>query len=114
MVEPERLPALAVSMIENQDNEIFFSAASIWEVAIKQSAKSGFDLDPSLFRREMLEVGYQELPINGQHSAAVTSLPKIHEDPFDRILVAQANAEGMELLTCDSKVAAYPGPIKGL
>ena len=113
-VEPEKLPAAAIELIENEANEVYFSAASIWEVGIKSGAKPGFNLDPSLLRRALLDAGYEELSITGQHGAQVVNLPKIHGDPFDRILIAQATFEGMELLTRDEKVGLYPGPIKRL
>jgi PIN domain nuclease of toxin-antitoxin system len=60
----------------------------------------------------MLDDGYEELPVLGQHAVAVDSLPPIHKDPFDRILIAQAMVEGIILLTADSVIAQYPGPIR--
>jgi PIN domain nuclease of toxin-antitoxin system len=65
-----------------------------------------------LLRRGLLDNGYAELAITGEHALAVESLPPIHKDPFDRLLVAQATAEGMTLLTADASVALYPGPIR--
>jgi PIN domain nuclease of toxin-antitoxin system len=95
------------------DNELIFSAASLWEIAIKQAMeKSDFHIEVSVLRRNLLDNGYSELPITGDHAVAVRSLPLIHKDPFDRILVAQATVEGIMLLTSDSIVARYPGPIK--
>ena len=60
----------------------------------------------------MLDDGYEELPVLGQHAVAVDSLPTIHKDPFDRILIAQAMVEGITLLTADPVIAKYPGPIR--
>jgi PIN domain nuclease of toxin-antitoxin system len=71
-----------------------------------------FQTPPALLRRTLLDDGYEELPVMGQHAAAVAALPAIHKDPFDRILKAQSMVEGITLLTSDSIVAQYPGPIR--
>jgi PIN domain nuclease of toxin-antitoxin system len=62
--------------------------------------------------RPFLDNGYRELPIIGEHAAAVATLPMPHKDPFDRLLIAQASVEGIVLLTTDRVVAQYPGPIR--
>lgn len=112
---PQRLPAQAAALIENHDNQPVFSIASIWEVAIKASlGREDFQADATLLRRGLIENGYSELPIAGEHAVAVASLPMLHRDPFDRILVAQAQVEGILLLTVDTLVAAYQGPIRQL
>ena len=109
---PERLSARAFAMIDDPDAEPMVSAASLWEVAIKASlGREDFQVDPAILRRGLLEHGYTELPISGAHATAVARLPHIHKDPFDRILVAQAQLEGITLLTTDAIVARYPGPI---
>jgi PIN domain nuclease of toxin-antitoxin system len=109
---PERLPNAARQQIEDANNELFFSAASLWEVTIKRSlGRSDFQVDGRLLRRGLLDNGYNELPIASQHAVSIDNLPAIHKDPFDRILVAQATVEGMMLLTSDPTVAQYPGPI---
>lgn len=106
------LSAKAAALIEDPGNTLLFSAASIWEVAIKAGlGRADFDLDAGVFRRALLESGYEELPITGAHAAAVASLPDLHRDPFDRILITQAAVEGVTLLTADQAVLAYPGPI---
>ncbi len=111
--EPKRLSKQARALIENVDNEPLFSAASLWEVAIKSSlGRSDFQVDVRLLRRGLLDNGYSELPIVSDHVVATESLPPLHKDPFDRILVAQATLEGITLLTVDSLVAQYPGPIR--
>jgi PIN domain nuclease of toxin-antitoxin system len=111
--QPNRFSAAALRLIDNPANELFFSAASIWEVAIKRGlGRSDFQADPRLFRRGLLDNGYSELPILSDHVVAIDSLPPIHKDPFDRLLVAQATVEGISLLTADSVVARYPGPVK--
>ena len=109
---PERLPRRARTMIEQPDAEPTVSAASLWEVAIKAGlGREDFLVDPAMLRRGLLENGYTELAIGGAHATAVARLPGIHKDPFDRLLVAQAQVEGITLLTTDATVARYPGPI---
>ena len=111
--EPRRLPKQARILLDNPDNELLFSAASLWEVVIKRGlGREDFAVDARLLRRGLLDNGYSELPIVSDHVVAIDSLPPIHKDPFDRILVAQATVEGVTLLTIDSIVAQYPGPIK--
>ncbi len=111
--EPERLRPSARSLIDDPENEPHFSAASLWEVAIKSGlGRDDFRVDPRVLRRALLEHGYTELPITGAHAVAVDLLPPIHRDPFDRLLVAQAQIEAMTLLTADTTVAEYPGPIQ--
>jgi len=103
----------AESLIADRSNRICFSAASIWEVAIKSALnKPDFAVDPEILRQGLLANGYFELPITSAHAAAVRNLPPIHKDPFDRILIAQAIIERITLLTTDRKVAKYPGPIR--
>ena len=75
-------------------------------------ARDDFKVDARVLRRGLLDNGYGELPIVSDHFVAIESLPTIHKDPFDRILVAQATRGGISLLTIDSLVAKYPGPIR--
>ncbi|HVR26491.1 MAG TPA: type II toxin-antitoxin system VapC family toxin [Candidatus Polarisedimenticolia bacterium] len=111
--EPRRLPKQARILIDNPDNELLFSAANLWEVVIKRGlGREDFAVDARLLRRGLLDNGYSELPIVSDHVVAIDSLPPIHKDPFDRILVAQATVEGVTLLTNDSLVSQYPGPIR--
>ncbi len=110
--EPRRLPKRARNLIDNPENELLFSAASLWEVAMKRGlGRDDFKVDARLLRRGLLDNGYGELPIISDHVVAIDSLPPIHKDPFDRILVAQATFEGVTLLTLDDIVLQYPGPI---
>jgi PIN domain nuclease of toxin-antitoxin system len=112
---PERLPLEATKLIENEGNELLFSAASLWEVAIKKGlGRDDFQVDPRLLRRGLLDNGYLELSILSAHAVAVDGLPDIHKDPFDRILVAQAMIEGITLLTSDKRLTQYPGPVRGV
>jgi PIN domain nuclease of toxin-antitoxin system len=111
--QPNRLTPTARKLIDSPSNELLFSAASVWEVAIKRGlGRSDFQADPRLLRRGLLDNGYAELPIVSDHVVAIESLPPIHKDPFDRLLVAQATVEGITLLTADSVVAEYPGPVR--
>ena len=111
--EPHRLPGPVLTLLEQPDTEPVFSAASLWEVAIKRGLdRADFQIDPRLLRRGLLDNGYLELPITSEHAAAVADLPPIHKDPFDRMLVAQATASGIELLTADEMVARYAGPVR--
>jgi PIN domain nuclease of toxin-antitoxin system len=108
------LSAEADRLLAQADAPIF-SAASIWEVAIKRGlGRPDFTADPAVLRRALLDNGYQELAVTSAHAAAVLGLPPIHKDPFDRILVAQATLEGITLATSDAMVARYPGPIRRL
>lgn len=109
----ERLPPGAQPLMSNTDNDLFFSVASLWEVVIKSGlGREDFKVDPRVLRRGLLDNGYSELSIHSEHAVAIDTLPAIHKDPFDRLLVAQAMVEGITLLTADARVAEYPGPIQ--
>lgn len=111
--QSDRLSPTARRLIAAPSNELLFSAASIWEVAIKRGlGRSDFQADPRLLRRGLLDNGYIELPVLSDHIVAIDSLPPIHKDPFDRLLIAQATVEGITLLTVDSVVGQYPGPVR--
>ena len=113
--EPKRLPKGIRTLLEDRDNELQFSAASLWEVVIKSGlGRKDFRVEARLLRRGLLDNGYSELPIVSDHVVAIESLPPIRKDPFDRVLVAQATVEGITLLTNDPVVAQYPGPIRKL
>jgi PIN domain nuclease of toxin-antitoxin system len=111
--EPTRISSEAHAYIENLGNELFFSAASLWEIAIKTGmGRADFQVDVQLLRRTLLQNRYEELPVTSEHVIALRNLPPIHKDPFDRMLIAQATVEGITLLTTDEQVARYPGPIR--
>ena len=113
--QPERLSEAARLLIEDMENELIFSTASLWEVMIKRGlGRDDFKADPRLLRRGLLDNGYSELPISSAHVVAIDTLPAIHKDPFDRMLVAQALVEGGTLLTTDATVAGYPAPVKAV
>jgi PIN domain nuclease of toxin-antitoxin system len=108
-----RLTRQARLILEAPGNSFSFSVVSLWELAIKRSiGKLDPRLDPRLLRRGLMSMGYEELPVSGEHAVAVDSLPPIHKDPFDRLLIAQAMIEGITLLTADATIARYPGPIR--
>lgn len=95
----------ARSLIAAADNVIYVSAASIWEISIKKSlgklqAPDGFDMI-------MDEEGFESLVIDAFHAEQAGALPPLHRDPFDRMLIAQAQAEGLSILTCDQNIAPY-------
>jgi PIN domain nuclease of toxin-antitoxin system len=107
------LPQTARLLIDDPANELLFSVVSIWETAIKSAAgRSGFQVEAALFRRNLLNNGYQELDIRGEHAAAIAALPPLHRDPFDRMLIAQSIVERITLVTADRRVAQYPAPVR--
>lgn len=113
--KPKRLSRAARALVESPENEPIFSAASLWEVAIKSSlGRDDFQVDARLLRRGLLDNGYGELAITSEHAVAVAGLPPIHKDPFDRMLVAQSIVEGMTLLTTDPLVGRYAGLVRKL
>jgi PIN domain nuclease of toxin-antitoxin system len=111
--DPERLPDAAAALIEDAENALLFSAASLWEVAIKAGlGRADFTADAGLLRRGLNDNGYEELPVTAAHACAVATLPPLHRDPFDRMLVAQALVEGVSLVTADPGLAGYPGSVR--
>lgn len=111
--DPEQLSVEAVSLIEDRSHTLVFSAASIWEVAIKAGlGREDFVADARVLRRALLEADYQELAITGAHTSGISDLAPLHKDPFDRLLVAQARYEGITLLTSDQAVGKYGPPVR--
>lgn len=95
------------------ENEVVFSVASLWEVVVKFALRRPeFQFDPRVLRRGLVDNGYVELDVTARHALATVSLPPIHKDPFDRLLIAQATVEGITLLTADATILRYPGPIQ--
>ena len=110
---PERLSQAARELIQEPSHELYFSAASMWEIVIKNNlGRQDFQVDVHVLRRGLVDNGYYELAITSEHVVAIDCLPTIHKDPFDRILIAQAIIEGITLLTADTVVAQYPGSIR--
>lgn len=111
--QPKRLSAAARKLFNDPRNDLLFSAASLWEIAIKSSlGREDFRVEPRLLRRGLLDNGYVELPITSQHAVSIDTLPPLHKDPFDRLLLAQAFSEGITLLTHDAQLAQYSGPVR--
>lgn len=111
--QPEKLSRIASRLIDDPANEPFFSAVSLWEIAIKRGlGRTDFQVDPRILRRGLLDNGYIELAMTSDHAVAIDGLPLLHRDPFDRILIAQATVEGILLLSTDSQVSQYRGPIR--
>lgn len=108
-----RLPPRAVEQLEDARNELWFSSASIWEISIKSSlGRPDFSIDPRLLRSGLRSSGYRELAVSSDHAVAVAELAPLHGDPFDRMLIAQARAEAMTLLTHDAGLAEYGSPVR--
>lgn len=99
------------TILANSDR-LYFSSVNVWEVAIKynKSRNNGFDdfIEPNYFYQLLKTARYKELVVNSQHAIAVKDLPNIHQDPFDRILIAQAMGENLILMTADEKIKQYP------
>lgn len=111
--QPAKLSAAARKLLNDPRNELLFSAASLWEIAIKKTlGRSDFRVEPRLLRRGLLDNGYAELPVTSQHAVSIDGLPPLHKDLFDRLLLAQALSEGITLVTGDKQLARYPGPIR--
>jgi PIN domain nuclease of toxin-antitoxin system len=109
----ERVPPNARALMADEENELLFSAVSIWEVAIKRGLnRPDFQLDPRKLRRGLIDNGYIELSMLGEHAVAIDGLPSIHKDPFDRMLIAQAMVEGITLITNDEIMAQYPAVVR--
>ena len=106
--QPERLPAKARELLLAPENSLAFSSASLWEIVIKRGlGRRDFSVDPRRLWRMLLAHGYREVGVSSEHTLAVSELPDLHRDPFDRLLIAQARVEKLTLLTVDTQVAAY-------
>jgi PIN domain nuclease of toxin-antitoxin system len=106
--DPARLPVSAQQVIVDPANHVLFSAASIWEIAIKSVlGRIDFVASPEEIARVAVESGFDELPVRAQHAALTARLPRHHRDPFDRLLVAQAMTEPARLLTVDEALRPY-------
>lgn len=108
----DRLSRRGAAILFDTARTRLFSPLSIAEIAIKTTrGRPDFDTDPLLVRTKLLQDGLIELPLTGMHAARLTVLPPLHKDPFDRLMVAQALAEGIAFVTADSLLAGYPGQI---
>ncbi len=105
---PARLDGTIRDLLEDAANEVLFSAASIWEIAIKAGlGRADFTARPEQVAREARLTGFVELPVSADAAARVADLPPYHRDPFDRLLVAQAMAEPARLYTVDALLPPY-------
>ena len=113
--QPQKLSKTARQVLEDPDAQLWFSAASLWEVAIKRGLRrEDFRVEPRRLRRGLIDNGWRELAVSSEHTIAALTLPPIHKDPFDRMLLAQAQVEGLTLVTSDKVVARYPGQVRRL
>ena len=109
----ERLPREARELLEDGANEVYYSAASIWEIAIKISlGRRRLNVNLDALRDALPAMGLAELSVTAAHAAGVGKLPLIHRDPFDRLLIAQSLAEPLTLLTNDAILGRYRGGVR--
>lgn len=108
VTDAPQLPGVARGVITDPENEVWVSAVSIWEIAIKHAlGRDGMPISGSEAVHWFTLSGYRDLPISRIHAAAIDALPPIHGDPFDRMLVAQAQTEPFRLMTHDEVMARY-------
>jgi len=111
-IAADTLASAAQEYILDETNELFFSPASIWEIVIKRGLnRADFKVDPHQLHSGLLDNGYEQLSITSRHTLLTGTMPMIHKDPFDRILLAQSISEGITLLTADETIALYPAPV---
>ena len=108
LIEPSRLDRAIRETLEDPEHEVFFSAASLWEISIKAAlGRADFGVSPPVIFAEAIGTGFIELPVRSAAAMRVASLPPLHRDPFDRLLVAQAITEPARLYTADARLEAY-------
>lgn len=108
LLAPERLPESVAADLSDPMNIVYFSAASIWEVAIKYSLRrTDFDFNPQDIHQLAQDTGFTELPVKGEGCYSLAILPWHHRDPFDRLLIAQAQSLPAYLLTTDGELRQY-------
>lgn len=109
----KRLPREVRDLLEDSSNEAYFSAASIWEIAIKSALRrQDFRVDLVALGKALPAMGLIELPVSAAHAAGVARLPRIHRDPFDRLLVAQSIAEPLTLVSNDAVLERYSRDVR--
>jgi PIN domain nuclease of toxin-antitoxin system len=109
----DRLDAETTQALADTNNEILFSAASIWEIAIKYGlGRPDFAHEPREIARAATDIGFTELPVSSVVAATVVTLPLFHRDPFDRLLIAQAVSEPAMFYTADRRLAPYSDLVK--
>lgn len=110
-----KLSAKARRLLSDDSVELAFSVVSIWEILIKSAlARPDMDVDAAGLRAASMRAGMAELPVRGPHVLAVTELSRLHQDPFDRLLLAQARYEGLTLLTVDKNLLRYRASVQRL
>lgn len=113
VAQSDRLPVAARELLEDTDNSLYCSVASLWEIAIKAALRrADFEMDIRKLRQALGRMSVVELPVEGTHTETLMQLPPIHKDPFDRMLVAQSMAEPLVLLTNDAVLAEYWDGVK--
>ncbi|ROH88126.1 type II toxin-antitoxin system VapC family toxin [Pseudomethylobacillus aquaticus] len=113
LISPERLNVEIQQGLIDSQNVIYFSAASIWEIAIKASLnKANFDFSAADIQYLAIETGFTELPVHASHTLVLSTLPLHHRDPFDRLLISQAMALPAYLLTSDALLGQYSELVK--
>jgi PIN domain nuclease of toxin-antitoxin system len=110
--QPARLSSKLRDELNNPADAPFFSTISIWEIAIKAARHNSFAVSPKIIRDALIRAGWKELPFSGEHALAVGDLPRLHGDPFDRGLIAQAITEKTHLVTADSMLADYGAAVR--
>lgn len=106
--EPEKLSPAGRELLLAPENALYFSSASIWEIVIKRGlGRDDFQIDPIRLRKQLVVNGYTEVAVTSDHALALDTLPPLHKDPFDRLLLAQARSEGMLLVSSDTQVLRY-------
>ncbi|PVM91854.1 type II toxin-antitoxin system VapC family toxin [Caulobacter endophyticus] len=109
---PARLSQTARNLIEDAANTPAFSVVSLWEISIKQArGRPDFRVNARRMHRLLLENGWREFLVESEHAITAGQLPPLHKDPFDRMLLAQAQVEGARLLTSDTQLARYGEPV---
>lgn len=108
LLAPERLPQEVVAGVSDSSNTVYFSSASIWEIAIKRSLnRADFDFSPEDIHRLAQDTGFTELTVKGEDCYRLVNMPWHHRDPFDRLLIAQAQSLPAYLLTTDGVLSQY-------
>jgi PIN domain nuclease of toxin-antitoxin system len=108
LVDPDKVPESMQRTVQDAASRVWFSAASIWEIAIKHSlGKRDFAVEPETIWKAARATRFEELAVTAEQAIGVDALPWVHKDPFDRLLVAQARTSGMKLLSLDPEVNAY-------
>ncbi|MBK7517649.1 MAG: type II toxin-antitoxin system VapC family toxin [Betaproteobacteria bacterium] len=113
LMAPQRLSPALRAALTRTDTRVQFSAASVWEIAIKRAlGRPDFAFEPDTVAQAALDTDFEPLPVRHDHAARVRHLPPLHADPFDRLLLAQAQCEGTQLVTADRALMAYPAPLR--